>query len=112
MPDDESRQDGEREISNNTKDTIQVSERNDNVHADAVALARLVPVVRDGLALQEGDEEEDNTADHRAHGRGVNNPGVQLLVNYSEEKPRKGEFGRNHCDAEEQVAEPPLLENR
>lgn len=87
MPNNESRQYGKCKIGDNTKGAVQISQRNYYVHADAVTGVRLVPIVRNGMALQQGNEEKDYAPDHCAHGCRINDPGVSFFVDNSEEEP-------------------------
>ena len=85
------------------------SQQNNDAHLQAVAIATLVPVVRDWLALQQWDEEKGHAANYGAHRSFVCNPRVNSLGNDSEEEPCKWDFWSYHCDAEEEVAKPPVL---
>jgi hypothetical protein len=59
----------------------------------------LVPEEGNGLALKEGDKEEDNSgADGDGH-NAVDNPDVELSDRDSEEEVTDGDFGGNHCEA-------------
>jgi hypothetical protein len=52
MPNDKSRQNSKRQVRNKTENAVKVAKSNDDAHLQAVAIAALVPVVRDWLALQ------------------------------------------------------------
>lgn len=87
MPDDEPWEHGKRKIRNDAKDAVKVAEGDNNVHADAASLARLVPVVRNRMALEKGDEEEGNASHHGQHGGHVYGPGVDAFCDDSKEEP-------------------------
>lgn len=77
VPYQESRNDSESEVGDDTEDTVDVAESGDDCVVDALSFLRsAVPHVRDWVALEETDEEESASSDNRdAHGT-VDDPDI------------------------------------
>lgn len=85
-PDKEDRKKRKREIGNDSKDAVHESERDDNVGIETLAILIAVPEVRDGVTLEESDEEEDD-ASKNGEGHGdVDGPNVGSLHDNSKEE--------------------------
>lgn len=77
VPYQESRNDSESEVGDDTEDTVDVAESGDDCIIDTLSFLRsAVPHVRDWVALEETDEEESASSDDRdAHGT-VDDPDI------------------------------------
>lgn len=63
------------------------------------------------MALQQRDEEEDETRHHREEHSRVQNVVVHPLDGDSQEEDADGQFRRDHGDAVPDVTEPPILDS-
>ena len=83
VPYQESRNDSEGEVGDDTEDTVDVAESGDDCVVDALSFLRsAVPHVRDWVALEETDEEESASSDNRdAHGT-VDDPDILSKCRY------------------------------
>lgn len=88
-PDQERWQHSKCEIRNDTKCAVQISQRNDDIHAYTDAISSLIPIVRNRLALKERHQKERHASDDSAHACSVNNPGVNALRHNSQQKDCK-----------------------
>jgi len=77
VPYQKARNDGEREVGDDTENTVDVAESGDDCVVDALSFLRsAVPHVRDWVALEETDEEESASSNDRdAHGT-VDDPDI------------------------------------
>jgi len=127
MPDQESRNDSEGEVGDDTEDTVDVAESGDDCVVDALSFLRsAVPHVRDWVALEETNEEESASSnDRNAHGT-VDDPGifsqhchkssslgclpcVQFSNTNPQEKETDGKLRTYHRYRVEQIAKVPRM---
>lgn len=88
-PDQESRQHRKCEIRNDTERTVQIPQRNDDIHAHARAITPLVPIMRDRLTLKKRHQKECDTTNDSAHARSIYNPSVNALRHDSQKEHSK-----------------------
>lgn len=69
----------------------------------------LVPEEGDGIALEHGDEEEDDAGEDGGDDDAVDDPDVDAADGDAEEEVGDGDFGGDHGYAVPEVAEPPVL---
>lgn len=83
VPDQEPWQNRKREVSDDAKGTIDICHSHDDIHFETASRLASVPIVRYRMALQQSDEEEDETRKNREESCGVYNPGIDSRVGNS-----------------------------
>ena len=107
------RQQGEGEVADHGEPAVQVHQPNDNLDINARAcLAMFVPVVADGAALEESDEEVADAARAGDDSGCVDDPPVNAADGDPEQEPADGELGEEHSAAVRGVTHKPPLHCR
>lgn len=109
VPDEHSWEDGKGQVADDAEDAVDVSQGHDDFDIDTGPGLVLVPEEGDGVALEHGDEEEDDAGEDGGDDDAVDDPDVDPADGDAEEEVGDGDFGGYHGYAVPEVAEPPVL---